>query len=88
MVKKKKIIIAIVLLIIVLAAGGYFYWQWSKNSVLRALEKNKDALDKIIENSTQGTLPSLNTNPLENKPNINPADAANPIKNIKTNPFD
>ena len=27
-------------------------------------------------------------NVLENKPDINPVSAGNPIKNIKTNPFD
>ena len=33
-------------------------------------------------------LPSVSTNPLDNKPDINPADQTNPFKNIKTNPFE
>jgi flagellar basal body-associated protein FliL len=34
------------------------------------------------------TVPSVSTNPLDNKPDINPVDQTNPFKNIKTNPFE
>ena len=86
----KKIIIIIVasiLLITIIGFSilGYFYF---KNKTSSALEKTKGAAEKITEDATKGVLPSLQTNPLENKPNINPADKANPIKNIKTNPFE
>jgi len=74
---KKTLIIIIVIILIALGAGGYFYWS----------KKTNTETEKIIENSTKGALPSINTNPLENKPDINPADKANPYKNIKTNPF-
>ena len=85
---KKALIIAVIILLIVLVIAGYFYWSWlKKTSILRELEKNQAAEEKILESATKGVLPSLETNPLENKPDINPADSANPIKNIKTNPF-
>ena len=32
-------------------------------------------------------IPLVSTNPLDNKPNINPVDQANPFANIKINPF-
>lgn len=86
--KKKIIIIAAVLLVIGLAIGGFFYWKSKTNAGINALEKIGDAANKITEDATRGTLPSLQTNPLENKPDLNPADKANPYKNIKTNPFE
>ncbi len=58
--------------------------QFNKSEETENAEKNK-----IIENSTSGALPSIeNTNPLENKPNLNPVSKTNPYKNIKTNPFE
>lgn len=75
--KKTLVIIIIAVILIALGAGGYFYWN----------KKTKTDTGKIIENATKGALPSINTNPFENKPDINPADKANPYKNIKTNPF-
>lgn len=33
-------------------------------------------------------IPSVSTNPLDNKPNVNPIDQTNPFNNIKTNPFE
>lgn len=43
--------------------------------------------DAITNAATQGVLPEINTNPLEEKPDLNPADKANPFKNVETNPF-
>ncbi len=90
----KKIMLALIaiILLIGLGAGVYFYWNYSKKSKaeagVKALENAGNAVEKINESATQGALPSLGTNPLENKPDINPADKANPFKDIKTNPFD
>lgn len=89
--KKEILMIAAVVLIIVLAVGGYFWWNsWksSTSSENKALENAGAAADKITESATKGVLPSIGTNPLENKPDVNPADKANPFKNIITNPFD
>ena len=80
------IIIAVSFLIIGLAIGGYFYWM--QKSKIKFLEEAGDAAQNITDSATKGLLPSLGTNPLENKPDINPADRANPIKDIKTNPFE
>lgn len=40
--------------------------------------------------STYGTLPEIEsvTNPLEEKPDLNPVDRANPFKDIYKNPFE
>ncbi|MDO8558882.1 MAG: hypothetical protein Q7R84_00975 [bacterium] len=85
---KKKIILAIIVLSVAgVVAGGYFYWN-KKNAGTSALDKVNEAADKINDSATQGVLPSLQTNPLENKPDLNPVDQVNPYKNIKTNPFE
>lgn len=88
----KKTIVIIAAVLIVMAVGGYFYLAnliKSKNALeTNSIENAEDAADKIIEGAVKGVLPSLQTNPLENKPDINPATKANPIKNIKTNPFE
>ncbi len=82
---KKTIIIISSLaavLLIILVIGGYLYFKKSKS--WNALE---NTAEDITNSATRGVLPSLQTNPLEDKPDINPADKANPFKDIKTNPF-
>lgn len=90
--KKLLFILIAAVLVIGLGIGGYFYWNHSRKSKaeagVKALESAESAVEKINESATQGVLPSLGTNPIENKPDINPADKANPFKDIKTNPFD
>jgi len=83
-----------IILAIGLVIGGYYSWRWYQGrktapteNKTQNIEKAGDALNKMIENTTKGTLPSLGTNPLENKPNINPANKANPYTNLNTNPF-
>lgn len=88
--KKTLIIIiavAVVLLVVLIIAG--FYWINLKKSKagLDALENASNTAQDITNSATKGVLPSLQTNPLEDKPDINPADKANPFKDIKTNPF-
>ncbi len=85
--KKEILMIVAVVLIIGLAIGGYFLWKNSTSSENNALENVGDAADKITESATKGVLPSIVANPLESKPDVNPADKANPFKNIITNPF-
>jgi uncharacterized protein YneF (UPF0154 family) len=80
---KKTLLIAVlaVVLLIILVIGGYIYW----NKILR---KTNGRAGTIFESITKGLLPSLGTNPLENKPDLNPVDKINPFKNIKINPFE
>ena len=86
--KKETLIIIAAVLLIGLAVGGYFIWKNSVSSEKKTLDKAGEAAEKITESATQGVLPSIGINPLENKPDINPADKANPFKNIITNPFE
>ncbi len=58
-----------------------------QKSKIKFLDEAGDMAGKITDSATKGVLPSLQTNPLEDKPDINPADKANPFKDIKTNPF-
>lgn len=86
---KKIILIGLaVLLALGVIAGVYFYLSRSKITEKQALQNATGAADMLTESATKGALPSIETNPLENKPDINPADKANPYKDIKTNPFE
>lgn len=86
---KNKIILIITAVIIIAIAAGLMVWR-SKKIALKEQTPGKtgEAAPTITENAVQGVLPSLQTNPLENKPNINPVDQTNPFKNLKTNPFE
>ncbi|OGI86203.1 hypothetical protein A3A01_00225 [Candidatus Nomurabacteria bacterium RIFCSPLOWO2_01_FULL_39_17] len=78
--KKRTIIIVIIILIIVVVVIGYLFL----NS--KILPGPSEDISQIIN---QGVLPSLgeSTNPMKNKPDVNPIDASNPFRSIKTNPF-
>ncbi|MFA6097417.1 MAG: hypothetical protein WC788_07370 [Candidatus Paceibacterota bacterium] len=100
---KKIIIPVAIVFVVAVLGGGYFYWsQKSQNQKPKVVEtpvadeskktddvKKEDATtDEVITDSaTKGTLPSIQTNPLEEKPDLNPVDKTNPYKDIKTNPF-
>ncbi|MEK7801714.1 MAG: hypothetical protein AAB276_04600 [Pseudomonadota bacterium] len=93
---KKKIILivagALFLIFAALGAGGYFYWSNLKKTAGKDISPNAiqtaaSLAEDIAQSATQGAIPSINTNSLENKPDINPADKANPFTNIETNPF-
>lgn len=75
--KSYLIVVAVVIILLILLGVGYWYWQSKKGDV--------EVNDEV---ANQETLPPFSVNPLENKPNINPADQTNPFKNIKTNPFE
>ncbi|MDP2741428.1 MAG: hypothetical protein Q8O66_01930 [bacterium] len=86
--KKTIVIIVVAVLLVIALLCGYLYWTNLKKSLgEKILENNANTAEEITNSATKGVLPSLETNPLENKPDINPADKSNPIKNIKTNPF-
>ncbi|MDD5750308.1 MAG: hypothetical protein PHU56_01490 [Candidatus Pacebacteria bacterium] len=90
----KKIIIAIIasVLLIGLGFGGYLVWANLKKSKEAPkaipMENATGTAEKMMDEATRAVLPSIQTNPLEDKPDVNPASKANPIKDIKTNPFE
>lgn len=83
---RKSIIIAVagLAIIIALALAGYIWFA----AVSKRSENQVQTDEKIIEGAAKGALPSLSNNPLDNKPNINPAEKINPVKAIKINPFE
>jgi len=86
--RKIWLLIIAVILLIALGIGGYLYWaNLKKQEIKSVLENAGNTAEQITNSATQGVLPSLQTNPLQDNPDINPASNANPIKNIKTNPF-
>jgi len=97
---KKKIVIIVIAVVVIAAIIGCAYWK-NKNKPVStqptaateeaasATEAATEAAGAITESATQGVLPSIGnvTNPLENKPVVNPVDVSNPFKSIRTNPF-
>ncbi len=89
------ILIAAILIIAGLASGFYFYSQSvtkteTQNPIKTdqgANKENSQDQEKAIKEATKGVLPSIQTNALEKKPDLNPVDKTNPYQNIKTNPF-
>lgn len=80
--KKILLIAATLVLLAALATGAYLYLNKGQ-----APEAARDAAEKLSQSAGQGVLPAIGTNPLENKPNLNPVDKTNPFNDIKTNPF-
>ncbi len=84
---KKEYLIAIaVAVLVVLLSVGYWYWQSGKVEPEQPAAKVEE---EVVPETVNGevVLPD-SIKPLESKPDINPADQANPYKNIKTNPFE
>lgn len=87
--KKTFFLLGAIVLLIAFGVGGYFIWnKWKIISGKNAINKAGETANKIIETALKGVLPEMGVNPLENKPDINPADKFNPFKNIKINPFE
>lgn len=88
----KKSILTLIVVVIVIGLGiaGYFYWdKYMKVSPeIKAVENAGESAQKITDSATQGVLPEINTNPLENKPEVNPIGKTNPFKDLKINPFE
>lgn len=89
----KTILATIVVIVFVgLLIFGFLYFKKSEEfpgPAITSLEDVTENMEIINNAATGGVLPEIKTevNPLENKPNINPVDKANPFKDIKTNPF-
>ncbi|MFH0712553.1 MAG: hypothetical protein V2A55_01735 [Candidatus Jorgensenbacteria bacterium] len=73
--------------VIVVIVAALVAWYLIERSVETAEEKAVGGFEDALESA--GDLPEINplSNPLEELPDVNPVDAANPFKGIKTNPF-
>ncbi|MDP1689820.1 MAG: hypothetical protein Q8L52_01275 [bacterium] len=78
---RNKIIIGSVITVVVIlgAIGVYYYTK----------KPTPPATSDLQTAATQGVLPSIGeaSNPLTNKPDINPTSKTNPFDSVKTNPF-
>ncbi len=72
--KRSNLIVAASVIILFILLGA-IYWYVRSGKV-------------VTETPNEEVAPSVSTNPLDNKPNINPVDQTNPFTNIKTNPFE
>ena len=50
--------------------------------------QQQTSVEDTAQTVTDDIVNSVKSNPVENKPDINPADNVNPIRKVKTNPFD
>ena len=73
--KHRTIAISVLVVVVLGAVLGYYYYSKNKNT-------------SVLDAAMQGVLPSIGTNPLTNKPDINPTSRTNPFDSVKTNPFD
>lgn len=86
--RKKIIIVGIVAAVLAAGTGGYFYYQkFKKAEEVDAIQNAGNVAEDLGKQAAQGVLPSIGTNPLENKPDVNPVSKTNPFSDIKTNPF-
>lgn len=65
------------IVLIILLGVGYWYQQ-----------SRKTEPSVTSESTNVKVVPTTSTNPLDNKPNINPIDQTNPFNSVKTNPFE
>jgi hypothetical protein len=76
---KKTYLIATISVIILLILIGTGYWY---------MQSGKSEIQVETETPQAEVVPSVSTNPLDDKPNVNPIDQTNPFTNVKTNPFE
>ncbi|MFA6338954.1 MAG: hypothetical protein WCW87_02775 [Candidatus Paceibacterota bacterium] len=91
--KKSITISSVAIVIIIVFSVVIYFYLVNKNNIKTNIEQNADkaaseSAKVITDSASKGVLPSVTTNPLENKPDINPVDKANPFKDVKTNPFE
>lgn len=76
--KKSYTVGAVAAIVLAMLLGvGYWYQQSGKTET-----------SVIPESTNVEVVPTTSTNPLDNKPNINPIDQTNPFNSVKTNPFE
>lgn len=93
--KQEKTAIIILVIMVAVAAAGYGAWRFFgvKSQPTTQEEKTQapssQGAAQEAATSSYGTLPEIEsvTNPLENSPDLNPVERANPFKDIYTNPF-
>jgi flagellar basal body-associated protein FliL len=76
---KKPLLIAIISAVVLFIVSGVGYWYW---------QAKKSGGEVVPETVKEEVLPSMSTNPLDNKPDVNPINQVNPFNNVKTNPFE
>ncbi|MBI4085250.1 MAG: hypothetical protein HY432_01955 [Candidatus Liptonbacteria bacterium] len=82
---KNKEVILIVVAIIILVVGYFVYALYPRETaqtptVQSPAEQNQAAAENVGS--------SVNDQPLENAPDLNPVNKANPFTSVKTNPFE
>lgn len=80
---KKIMMVGVVFALFVIAVFGYLFFKEKSPESAGELEEEFNATTEV---SSLGE--STTTNPLNNKPDINPVDKSNPFRSIKTNPFE
>ncbi len=82
---KNKLLVVVIIAFAVLIIGGCFYFM-QKGPGKELPTTTTLSPEVLIQKSIEGFNPL--TNPLEDKPNLNPVEKANPMKDLKLNPFE
>ena len=89
----RRNVIGLILAAVIVAAAVVWYvffrggWGGAATPQEEALKAAGDAAQTLTQSVSQGVLPSLGTNPLQNQPDVNPLGKANPFSGVKINPF-
>ena len=87
---QQKNLYFIILIVGIVVVAGVGFWYWQQQQAPAPPVDLPPAAEKQDGGTTYGTLPEVDStsNPLENAPDINPINKANPLKDIYNNPFE
>lgn len=88
MTKRTIVLVAAAGLLTGLTAVGYLAWNSRPNPQVKKELQSTEKDGRTVKSVSAGFLPSFGANPLQGKPDLNPADKANPFKSVRTNPFE
>lgn len=71
----KVAIFVVVVVVVAVALAGYMFFK-------------KGEVEELPADTTPSLGENTSTNPMDNKPDLNPAGQSNPFRSIKTNPFE
>ncbi len=86
---KKALISAGVTIVVAALIAWYFATKTGTGEKPASSPPATSSESAAVQRAAQAAVPSFGdvTSPLQNQPNVNPAENANPLQSVKTNPF-
>lgn len=85
-----KVLAAVLaVLVIALAVWAYYFYGGTTTAPEKTTETEPFVPSEATTSVTENILPAIEaqSNPLQDVPDVNPAEKSNPFSNVKTNPF-